>query len=48
VNVGDQAHAIAKLHIGPDHAVGTDLNTVADACSIGHARGWIDRHLILG
>jgi hypothetical protein len=48
VNVGDEAHTIAELHIGPDCAVGTDLDIVADARPGGHARGWIDRHLILG
>jgi hypothetical protein len=29
MNVGDQAHAVAKLDIRPDCAVGTDLDTVA-------------------
>src|SRR5581483_591066 len=47
VNVGDEPHAVAKLDIRPDDAIRPDFDAIADACPLGHARGWIDRHLFL-
>lgn len=48
MNLGDEANAVAKLNIRPDYTIGADLDALADARPIGHARGWIDRHLIPG
>ena len=42
--VGEQARTRPKLHLGPNHAIGADLDAVAEYGAVSDERRWMDAH----